>query len=261
MLIDINSNTGHWPFRQTGCNTCRALLERMNRFGVDLSVIGNMNGIFYKDANAANEELYLEMKADRRYQSRFIPFAVLNPVYAGWRDDLNRCKNRFGFKGIRLYPMYHDYAVTDPACVDLVKTARDKGMVVAFTVRMVDSRSRSWMDIGKEWVLRDFLPLIKAVPDAKYFLLNISGGIQLSDDDAGLIKRAAVLMDTSGRNMANLPDLLIQYGKTRFAFGSHSPILDHLTGLLRIESLWENEADEQVKELLRSGNAKMMLDV
>ncbi len=83
----------------------------------------------------------------------------------------------------------------------------------------------------------------------------------LNDDDTGLIKKAAVLMDTSGRNMANLPDLFTKYGENKFAFGSHSPILDHVTGLLRIEALRENEADEQVKELLRYGNAKMMLDI
>ena len=26
MLIDINANIGHWPFQQTNCNTCEALL-------------------------------------------------------------------------------------------------------------------------------------------------------------------------------------------------------------------------------------------
>ena len=49
MLIDINSNIGHWPFIGTNFKTCSELLDRMNRFGVDLSVISNMNGIFYKN--------------------------------------------------------------------------------------------------------------------------------------------------------------------------------------------------------------------
>jgi hypothetical protein len=52
---------------------------------------------------------------------------------------------------------------------------------------------------------------------------------------------------------------LKQFGEDKFAFGTHSPILDYLTGLLRIESLLPIEADENTKELLRSGNAKRML--
>jgi predicted TIM-barrel fold metal-dependent hydrolase len=150
MLVDINANIGHWPFIQTNCNTCKALLERMNRYGTDISVISNMNGIFYKDTRAANEELNEEIKSDRHFQGRFIPFGIINPIYGGWKDDLEFCHEKLGMKGIRLYPLYHDYELTDPNCLELVRMARDRGMVIAFTLRMVDSRIRSWMDLAKE---------------------------------------------------------------------------------------------------------------
>jgi len=78
MLIDINSNIGHWPFISTNFKTCRELLERMDRFGVDLSVISNMNGIFYKNCQTANEEMNKELMSDRRFRNRFIPFAIIN---------------------------------------------------------------------------------------------------------------------------------------------------------------------------------------
>ena len=73
------------------------------------------------------------------------------------------------------------------------------------------------------------------------------------------MKSSKVLMDTSGRNVTNLGDLIKTYGREKFAFGTHAPILDDITGLLRIESLRENEADAETKELLRSGNAERML--
>ena len=123
------------------------LLDRMNRYGVNISVISNLNGIFYKNTQSANEELFAELNSDKRFRDRFIPFAVINPIYAGWKDDLETCVSEFGMKGIRLYPLYHDYDLTDPSCIELVKTARDKNLVVALTLRMVDSRPRSWMDI------------------------------------------------------------------------------------------------------------------
>jgi predicted TIM-barrel fold metal-dependent hydrolase len=261
MLLDINSSVGHWPFQHFNYNTCGTLLDRMNRYGVNISVISNLNGIFYKNTQSANEELFAEINSEKRFHDRFIPFAVINPIYAGWKDDIKTCVSGFGMKGVRLYPLYHDYDLTDPACIELVKMARDKNLAVAFTLRMVDSRPRSWMDIQTEWSLKDIIPIIKAVPDAKYMILNVANGTELNDEETTLLKNTTIVLDTSGRALSNPGELLKKYGSDKFAFGTHSPILDYLTGLLRIESLREAEADEQTKELLRSGNAKRILGI
>lgn len=268
MLIDINAYVGHWPFQQLKYNTCEALLERMNKFGVDISVISNLNGIFYKNTQSANEELYEELKSNRRFKDRFIHFAVINPIYAGWREDLNTSVNKLGVKGVRMYPKYHDYGIIDPESIELVKRVRDHGLPVAFNFRMVDSRQRSWMDIDyvvgtakREWNLKDIIPIIKAVPDAKYMILNYANAAVLTPEEMNIIKNANVLIDTSGRTITNMSDFLNLYGKEKFAFGTHSPILDYLTGQLRIESLNPDEADEATKELLRSGNAKRFLSI
>jgi uncharacterized protein len=259
MLLDINASVGHWPFQHYNYNTCESLLDRMNKYGVNVAVISNLNGIFYKNTQSANEELYSEINSDKRFGDRFIPFAVINPIYAGWREDLSVCSGKFGFKGVRLYPLYHDYELTDPLCIELVCAARDTGMVIAFTLRMVDSRPRSWMDIQKEWRLKDIIPVVKAVPDAKYMILNVANSTELTDDETKLLQNADVLLDTSGRALSDLGGLLKKFGNQKFAFGTHSPILDYVTGRLRIESLRETEADEKIKELLRSSNAKRML--
>ena len=99
MLIDINANIGHWPFRQTKGNTCKALLERMDQSGIDVSVVSNMNGIFYKDTQASNEELFEEIRSEPLFQNRFIPFAIINPIYGGWKRDLDICQYANGDKG------------------------------------------------------------------------------------------------------------------------------------------------------------------
>jgi len=268
MLIDINAYVGHWPFMQLKYNTCEVLGQRMDKFGVDISVISNINGIFYKNTQSANQELYDWIKASKHYRNRFVAFAVINPIYAGWRQDMETSINKLGMKGIRLYPKYHDYKITDPSLVELVKRARDMNVPVTFCYRMVDSRQRSWMDIDyvagtpkPEWSLKDIFPIIKEVPDARYMILNVANGLNLNEADAGLFKKADILMDTSGRTLTDLGSLLRTQGKERFAFGTHSPILDYLTGLLRIDSLRESEADEATKELLRSGNAKRFLGI
>lgn len=264
MLVDINANLGHWPFKRVRYNTCKELLERMNKFGVDISVIANMNGIFYKNTQSANEELYEEIQSDKRFKKRFIPFAVINPIYAGWKYDLETSVKKLGMKGIRLYPKYHDYEIIDPSCIELIKMARDYGLPVAFTIRMVDSRQASWMDIdidwvgetSKEWNLKNVIPAIKEVPDAKYMILNVANGGSLTNEENETIKKANILIDTSGRAVS-----IGRFGKEKIAFGTHSPILDYLTGLLRIESLYEKEADKEAKEQMRSKNAIKFLNL
>lgn len=261
MLIDSNAYIGHWPFRQRKYNTCETLLQRMDRFGVHLSLVSNLNGIFYKNTQSANEELNTEIRSDSNFADRIIPFAVINPIYGGWKNDFEVCTSEMGMKGIRLYPQYHGYALTDPACIELVEMARDRSLPVALSLRVVDSRPSSWMDLAikTEWALKDVLPIIRKVPDAKYLLLNIANSTQLNPDETTLFRKTDLIMDTSGRALTNLGELLQTLGKDKFAFGTHSPILDEVTGLLRVESLRENEADEATKELLRSGNAKRIL--
>lgn len=268
MLIDINAFVGHWPFMQLQYNTCDALGQRMDKFGTGISLVSNINGIFYKNTQAANEELYRAIRASRRYKDRLIPLAVINPTYAGWQRDLKTCVQKFGMRGVRVYPRYHDYEITDPLLIMLVRMSRDMGLPVFFVNRMVDSRQRSWMDLDyvpytpkPEWTLKNFMPVVKAVPDAKYVIANVCNGFALSPDENEVFKKANVLMDTSGRSLVNLPELIKIYGSECFAFGTHSPILDYLTGLLRIDSLRKSEADEDTKERLRSGNAKKFFDI
>jgi predicted TIM-barrel fold metal-dependent hydrolase len=169
-------------------------------------------------------------------------------------------------KGIRVFPKYHDYEITDSNLIELVKRARDLDVPVAFTYRMADSRLRSWMDIDyvvgtpkPEWTLKNIFPIIKAVPDAKFMILNVANSMHLDEADNEQFKKTQVLIDTSGRTLLDLGSLLKTQGRERFAFGTHSPILDYVTGLLRIESLRATEADAATKELLRSGNATRFL--
>lgn len=253
-MIDGNAYIGHWPFRRRKYGTCEALLGRMNEFGVELSVISALEGVFYKNPQTTNRELYEQLQAQRKFRERLIPFAVINPIYGGWKDDIEVCTTRFRMKGIRLYPKYHGYRIDHPHCIETVKIARDKGLPVAFSLRMVDSRPSSWLDIREEWALKDVLPIIRAVPDAKYLILNLAGSLKLSGEETELLRGADLVMDTSGRSLTELGRLIKVFGPDKFVFGTHSPILDYCTGLLRIESLHPEEAGEEVKEGLYSEN-------
>jgi predicted TIM-barrel fold metal-dependent hydrolase len=100
------------------------------------------------------------------------------------------------------------------------------------------------------------MPLLKAVPDARYMMLNLSTALTLSAEEEALLKGSKVLFDTSGRHIVNFANVHKRFGEDRFAFGSHFPVLDYFTGLLRIESLREGEGD---KDQFRYRNARSFL--
>jgi len=256
MWIDINSHVGHWPYRKLIYDDCDSLLQRMDRFGVDLSVVSSLSGIHFKNTQSANRELYHQWRSSEELKQRLVPYAVINPTYAGWKYDLKQCVEEYEMQGVAVYPKYHDYAVDHEALITLVETARDYDIPVALTLRMVDHRARFWMDVEREWALADVMPLIRSVPDAQYLIWNVANSTRLDENDLHLIKNAEVLMDTSGRATNHLSGLLELFGEDKFAFGSHAPLLDYATGRLRIEYL---DHPETTRENLRSGNAARFL--
>lgn len=264
MLIDVNSYIGHWPFRRLKGNTCKQQIDRMNQYGIQSAVLFNLNGIFYKNVQSANEELFEAIQEKSEYKKRFIPFATINPIYSGWKHDFEESIDKLGMKGIRLYPLYHGYDLTNPACIELARMAEKRNIPIAMSLRMVDARPSSWLDINKEWSLKDTLPLIKAVPKAKYLILNLANNSNFSafnKEELALVRSTNILMDTSGRMVMELGDMAKNYGEGKFAFGSHFPILDPVTGLLRIASLRSGEITEADKRKVSFENARRFLEL
>ena len=141
MIIDVNAYLGPFAFRRLRHNTAESLLKLMDARQIDRAVVSSASAITYRNAQSGNEEVDGEVKAHR---DRLIPFAVINPTYAGWEDDLKTCHEGFGMRGLRLYPGWHNYRLSDPRCLDLVRAAAARGLVVSIPIRVEDPRERSW---------------------------------------------------------------------------------------------------------------------
>ena len=269
MLLDINAYIGHWPFRRLRGNTLDSMLQRMDKFGVDKAVVANINGIFYKDTHSANEELHAAITSNKVFKDRFIPFATMNPILPWWKHSLQVSNEEFGMKGIRLYPLYHEYELTDPKCIELVKAARDRQMPVSIPLRMIDLRQRSWLDVDSELDLNHIAALVREVPDAQYIVLDMrqGRGRRTTEESQKILQQADILFDTvrgsgvpvTGYSGVSLHELLEIYGPEKLAFGTETPFIDYCTPFIRI-AVFE-EADEKTKELIWSGNARRMLRI
>ena len=256
-MIDVNAYLGHFAFRQLRHNTAAGLLDLMDRKRIDRAAVSSAASITYRNAQAGNEEVAAEVKAHR---DRLIPFAVLNPAYAGWRDDLKICHEEFGMKGLRLYPRWHNYRLTDAPCVELVSAAAGRGLVVTIPLRVEDRRQQSWLadipDVNHE----EIASLIKAVPQAKFILMNGSGFVSssLGKKNNGLPSNYAIEICLLSVELANeLGQLLANLGEDRLVFGTGMPFHYPDPALVKLEIL---NAGESVKEKIRQTNAAKLLE-
>lgn len=256
MIIDIHAYLGHFAFRRLRHNTATSLLALMDARSIDKAVVSSASAITYRNAQSGNEELAEEVRSHR---DRLIPCAVINPSYAGWRDDLKTCHEELGMIGLRLYPRWHNYRLPDPPSLELIDAATERGMSVSLPIRVEDPRQRSWLVDVPDIPLEEIAALVKSRPKARFVLLN---GLQYSSSPLGrkdgglpenyvveISRMDSVLVDEIGTLIANL-------GADRVVFGTGMPFNQPESSLLKLEVLEASKAD---KEMIAWRNAERWL--
>ena len=256
MIIDVNAYLGHFAFRRLRHNTAASLLALMDAKSIDKAVVSSAAAITYRNTQAGNEEVAEETKG---HHDRLIPFAVINPFYAGWQDDLKICHDEFGMTGLRLYPKWHNYTLSSPCCRELVAAATERAMVVSIPLRVEDSRERSWLLNVPDMPLEEIVDLVKAHPKARFILLNGIGytGSPLGRKDNGLPSNYAIELSRLSAVLANeIGRLIANLGAERIMFGTGMPFNYPDPALVKLEVL---DATEPDKEKIRSQNAASWL--
>jgi predicted TIM-barrel fold metal-dependent hydrolase len=245
MILDVNAYLGHFAFRQLRHNTAGSLLGLMDAKRIDQAVVSSASAITYRNAQAGNEEVAAEVKGHR---DRLIPFAVINPFYAGWRDDLKICHEDFGMAGLRLYPKWHNYSLSAPCCLELVNAATERGLVISIPLRAEDNRQRSWLVNVPDVPLDEIVGLVKACPKARFILLNGLGYARspLGRADSGLPSNYAIEISRLSALLDNeIGQLITNLGADRLMFGSGMPFSYPDPALLKLEVLNASSDDRQ----------------
>ena len=251
MLVDINTWVGPWPFRHLEEATVVGLLKRMDRKGIDRAVVAHTGAALYRDPHPANEELARQV---RRHTDRLLPVATLRPHNPGWEEDLRRCHEDHGFVGLRLYPQYHEYRLTDEPALDMIDTAHACGFVIQVPQRVEDRRTRHPWDIARDLSGAELIDALQARPKVKWMLLNALG---LAADR--LPKDANYVIDISRMTAVlqrNMQQVLDAAGNDKLAFGTGMVFKVADPALLKLEVL---DRGKRVRETIAWRNAARML--
>lgn len=252
MLIDVNTYIGHWPFRQLRHNTAPALVRRLDQRAIDRAVVGSIHGIFYKNTHAANEELARET---RRYRDRLLPVATLDPTYPGWQEDLRRCAEDLQLCGVRLFPQYHGYRLTDPAALELVDAAHALGWCVQVPMRVVDRRQRHRFDLAEDLSPQVFEQALQQRPQVRWMFLE---GLGLRGEQLTAGRYVAEISRMTAVLQRSIQGLAASAGVEHLAFGTGMPFKDPVPALLKLEVL---DLPRRDRERIAWRNAAALLGI
>ncbi len=231
MLIDTDAWLGSWPFRSLRDNTADTLVARLDRAGISHAVVASIDAVFHRNPQPANEKL---AEAIEPFADRLVGTAVINPTEPRWEDDVVQSHENLGLRGIRLLPIYHDYAIDGPEARRAAAMAAERSLSVAIPFRLEDERERHAIDPGKTADMNAIARLIEVVPEAAIIVSN-ARGFQNSDLwQRGDLREREWYVDLAltelyyglHRNVSSLAplgDFFENDGTRHLLFGTHLP--------------------------------------
>jgi len=260
MIIDVNTYIGHWPFRQVLDSTPEGLINLMDKSGIDMACVSNLNAIFYRNVQDGNEELAYQIGADKEFKDRLIPFAIINPLYPGWKKDFIHCIDDLGMKGLELYPTYHQYNLTHENAVELLNMAAERGIPVHLPCAIENIRQRHWMDTKEDITAESVAQVLSLCPNTDFIITNgptstIAGKLATLSKN----RQGKVLYDFCRIDLLyfNFDNFVKSVGADNVVFGSVMPLQYVDTQFAKLHfSKISNEDKEKImyknlKELLK----------
>lgn len=251
-IVDTNVNLSRWPFRRIRGDTTSELVDMLAGHGVTQAWAGSYDGLLHKNVSAVNARLAGECSS----HDMLVPFGTINPKLPGWEEDLRRCHEEHGMRGIRLHPNYHQYTLDETVFARLLERTAERGMIVQLAVVMEDSRTQHPLVRVPVVDLEPLPPLLKGMPEARVVIQNNRSNVS-RDVLRELVDTSQVYMDMArvegvgavSRVLQNVPD-------DRVVFGSHAPYFYHMAALLKMEG--SELTQDQISAIARK-NARRLI--
>jgi len=249
MIIDAHCHMGvSWLGWQRIDINMERLLEIDKTLGID-KICVNAWQIPY-DTEGGNKEVY-ELK--KRYPNQIIGFGIVCPRDRRRAlDEVHRCVQEYGFKGLKLHPTINNYMI-DSTLVDPVMDLAEKYSLPVLIHSQNDGYSHPRM----------IATLAERHPSTSIIIGHM--GEDAWVEAVEMVKKHSNLyLDTTC--MSNeayiIPIAVAEVGANHIVWGSDSPIVNAAVELARITSadLYGN-VTEQDKNLILGGNMARILSI
>ena len=254
MIVDTNVSLSRWPFRRLSGDEPATLVARLRKNNVSQAWAGSFDGVFHKDISAANARLVKDCRAYG--QGILLPFGSINPKLPDWQEDLRRCHEEHGMRGIRLHPNYHGYPLQDPVFGELLKLATGRGLVVQLALCMEDERTQHPLMRVPPVDLTTLADLVQAEPRLRLVLSNVYPQLAPAQITPLIPIRNVYFEVSMAERVGAVARLIETFTLERVLFGSHSPFFYFESALFKVKEAGLSEA--QTRAVLEE-NAKRLV--
>jgi hypothetical protein len=252
-IVDTNVWLGPWPFRHLALAEPAGLVARLRALEVTQAWAGSFEALLHKDVSSVNARL--ADRCARQGGGLLVPFGALNPMLAGWEEDLRRCAELHRMPGIRLHPNYHGYKLDEPIFEQVLRAAAERGLLVQIAAIMEDDRTLHPLVAVPPTDLTPLAATLEKVPAARVQLLNalrfLRGVPLLALASRGVSFDCAML-----EGVAGLETLLEKLPAERLCFGSHAPFFYPEAAKLKLQ---ESALSAEQRRAVCEMNARRLL--
>jgi len=237
MIIDGHCHLG--PL--VGCNlqvfSGEDLIKEMEEDGIDMTIA-------YSDPAFPDNEYVA--KAMKKFPSKIIGFALINPYQKKPVDQLKRAIEVLGLRGMKLHPFVHGYALSTHAYVDpLFKVCVDADLPI--------------IAHGGDDLLThpyEFDEMARTFPEAKLIMAHM--GFMFTCDQARKVakRRENVYVDTAAVSPADITLAVEISGANKIVMGSDNP---WFSPKLEVEKIKMAVPDASKRELVLGENYRKLL--
>jgi predicted TIM-barrel fold metal-dependent hydrolase len=251
MRTDVDAFLGSYPYRRVPGTSPEALLEAMDRTGIDDAWVSHLPGIFWRDPAAGNGWLLETTRA----HSRLRPVLAVHPEMAGWQEVL-RAAAEVGAPAVRCDPTYYGIAAAGPSMRALAGACARAGVALMLAVRLEDGRQRHPNDHAAELPAAAVRALVRSDAGVRLVVTHADRPV-VEEVHFGTTPEEArrIWWDISwiwGPPEDHLETLLHTIGAARFLFGTGQPLRIPENAVAKLDLLDLDAGDRQAIE---SGNA------
>ena len=250
--MDVNCLIGRWPFRSLGKHTMQDLLKVHADNGITGGCVASLNSIFYNDPVEGEEELHEALEGLTGYSH----IITVNPMLSAAISDIRKCLRMFPVKGVRIYPGYHNYSLSDPRVSALCDELENQKLPLFLPLRMEDERS-DYLMMPRVLPMDELKAFVTGHPNLTIILLNIRT-YELTDCCEVLKSSPNLLFDTSGfsYDQFNVENYTAEFGPEKIVYGSLFPLYCMKSTILQVEKA---DVTPQVQQLIFFDNIKAVL--